>query len=93
MPAVPPGESLDLVRLTDAEFELSYDATDDDLALANEILNLEKEQREREFTALERLLVYVPGGDGPLDERLIGLILPEFAAAAHELFELGWIDR
>jgi hypothetical protein len=47
---------------------------------------------QRTVAALERLLARVPEGDGPLDERLTGLILPEFADAAAGLFRAG-LDR
>jgi hypothetical protein len=95
-PTVPPSEvvPLELLRVEWSRVREFLDSvTDDDLTLANEILNFEHEYRQREYAALERLLTHVPSGDGSLDTRLQQLPMPEFAAAAYELVQLGWIDR
>ena len=65
--------------------------SEDDLALADACLHAEHELREAAFSAAERLLDLVSGGEGTLTERVLALPRREQAAALVCLYELGWI--
>lgn len=79
--------------VTRREIRFMHAAGEEDLALLNACLEVEHELREREFAALERLLVLSQFNEGPLDDRLRALPPRAFAHAALCLYELGWIDN
>jgi hypothetical protein len=80
-------------RLTAFDMALFKRVREEDLGLLNACLALECELRNESFAAAERLLALASGSEGDLDDRLLKLPLPEFAAAAQCLYALGWIDR
>jgi hypothetical protein len=55
-------------------------------------LTVEAELRAEGWAALALLLALVAEREGPLDERVLALEGPHFAAAAHALIVLGWLD-
>jgi hypothetical protein len=71
---------------------LPIQATHPGGTLLNALLELEHEQRERDFTTLERLLTITQFDDGDLDDRLCALPSRAFARAALDLCALGWVD-
>jgi hypothetical protein len=78
--------------LTPAEHRLTDAAGETELALLNALLAVEHEMADHEFAALERLLGYCQFADGALDARLLALPDRAFAAAALDLYELGWVN-
>lgn len=78
-------------QLTQRDLAVAKLSSSDDLALLNAVLELEHEQRERDFATLERLLAYAQFDEGDLDERLYALPTRAFANAAICCIALGWI--
>jgi hypothetical protein len=62
------------------------------VTLASAALTVERDLREEGWAALSLLLALVAEKEGPLDERVLALEGPHFAAAAHALIVLGWLD-
>jgi hypothetical protein len=63
------------------------------VTLASAALTVERDLREEGWAALSLLLALVAEKEGPLDERVLALDgRPHFAAAAHALIVLGWLD-
>lgn len=81
-----------LRRLTTEDLELASSAQADDIALLGACLALEQELFNAEFATLEHLLTLCQFEEGTLDERLRALPRRTFAAAALDLYELGWVD-
>jgi hypothetical protein len=82
--------ALAIPQLTPRDRRFAAAATDDDLALLNELLRLEDDCRRDEIAALEHLLMLCQFEEGALDERLRALPLRAFASAALDLYVLGW---
>lgn len=71
-----------LPQLSACDRRFAAAATDDDLALVNELLRLEDDGRRDEIAALEHLLAFCQFEEGALDDRLRVLPLSAFASAA-----------
>lgn len=79
--------------LSPAEKGLLNTAGQEDLALLNALIEVEREALAAEFSALERLLAHAQFEDGDLDARVSALPERAFARAASALYALGWVDR
>jgi len=92
-PVVILDETRDLLlrRLTTEDLELASSAQADDIALLRACLALEQELFNAEFATLEHLLTLCQLEEGTLDARLSALPRRTLAAAALDLYELGWV--
>ena len=69
------------------------EVTNDDLALATSLINVEAERREAQYAALAALGSLVAWEVGTLEERVLELDGREFVCAVASLLTLGWLDR
>ena len=81
-----------MTPLTPVGWAVVPDVTEDDLALAASVQNVEAAFREEQYAALERLASLIAGTHGTLEERVLALPQREFVSAARCLFRLGWLD-
>jgi hypothetical protein len=93
VPYLSPEEAIDMTPLTHRGLATVPQVTDDDLALATELLNVEAARREEQYAALELLNSLDAGTRGTFDERVLALDGREFAAACGCLLTLGWLDH
>jgi hypothetical protein len=76
--------------LSAADVILVEDIDEDDVALLNACLEIERELRERAFAAIARLSVEVAGRHGDLNDRIRALPPGEVSRALLDLDEAGW---
>jgi hypothetical protein len=75
--------------LSAAEVTLA-NQVDDDMALVDACLEVERELRECGYAALERLSAEVAGRQGDLDERIVALPDSEVRCALVSVYESQW---
>jgi hypothetical protein len=92
VPYLTPDEAILMTPLTPLGYATVPEVTEEDLALAVALVNVEAARREEQYAALERLDALIAGTDGTLQDRVLALSGREFIDAAQCLLVLGWLD-